>query len=123
MFMYVLYDGHLTNRDALYTQVTSHHYVTLCYHFNLIHWLGQKVMFNVSGNHLKKRETCRRGRDLIIFLPFQIEIFDKNLKAPTQSHCHVLAKVGGVMLLFSDALGLCPFGVGAYRLLVSISGP
>ena len=22
---------------------------------------------------------------------------------------------GGVLLLFSDALGLCPFGVGAYR--------
>ena len=30
---------------------------------------------------------------------------------------------GGVLLLFSDALGLCPFGVGAYRLLVSFSGP
>jgi len=30
---------------------------------------------------------------------------------------------GGVLLLFSDALGLCPFGVGACRLLVTISGP
>ena len=29
----------------------------------------------------------------------------------------------GVLLLFSDALGLCPFGFGASRLLVSISGP
>ena len=30
---------------------------------------------------------------------------------------------GGVLLLFGDALGICPFGVGAYRLLVTISGP
>jgi len=29
----------------------------------------------------------------------------------------------GGLLLFSDALGLRPFGVGAYRLLVTISGP
>ena len=29
---------------------------------------------------------------------------------------------GGVLLLFSDALELYPFGVGAYRLLVTISG-
>ena len=30
---------------------------------------------------------------------------------------------GGVLLLFSEELGFCPFGVGAYRQLVSISGP
>jgi len=35
----------------------------------------------------------------------------------------IIDRRGGVLLLFSDALGLCPFGVGAYRLLVSFSGP
>ena len=29
----------------------------------------------------------------------------------------------GVLLLFSDALELCPFGVGAYIKLVCFSGP